>query len=160
MSGTAGISYRRKEFIKIMPNYVQHAGVRSYGVDADLAARTGNSTTAADSLKGEWEATANDKCTKNVAGSVGLVVRDPARPPPKVKLVARDGKLQVEEEEVGVEPNGTEFVIVTKDSPELDQLVLVVGRVVEGMEVAERISQVKTVQDNTSSPYFRYIYSY
>lgn len=155
VSGSAGISYRRKEFIKIMPNYMQHAGVRSYGVDAELAARTGNTTTAADSLKAEWEASLDDKCVKNVAGSVGIVVRDPTKPPPKVKIVAKEGKLKVEEEEVGVEPNGTEFVIVTRDSPELDQSVLVVGRVVEGMEVVERIAQVKTVQENTSSPYFR-----
>lgn len=27
VSGATGISYRRKEFIKIMPNYVQHAGL-------------------------------------------------------------------------------------------------------------------------------------
>lgn len=26
VSGATGISYRRKEFVKIMPNYVQHAG--------------------------------------------------------------------------------------------------------------------------------------
>ena len=32
VSGAAGISYRRKEFIKIIPNYEQHGGVRSYGV--------------------------------------------------------------------------------------------------------------------------------
>jgi len=29
VSGAAGISYRRKEFVKIMPNYVQHGGLRS-----------------------------------------------------------------------------------------------------------------------------------
>ena len=64
------------------------------------------------------------------------------------------GKLEAEEE-IGVEPNGTEFVIITKDMPELDQSVLVVGRVVEGMDVVEKLTQVKTVQENTSSPYFR-----
>ena len=36
VSGAAGISYRRKEFIKIMPNYLQHGGLRSYGVDTEL----------------------------------------------------------------------------------------------------------------------------
>lgn len=30
VSGVTGISYRRKEFIKIMPNYVQHAGNCAY----------------------------------------------------------------------------------------------------------------------------------
>lgn len=155
VSGTAGISYRRKDFVKIMPNYLQHAGVRSYGVDAELAARTGNSTEAAETLLAEWQAMAGERCVKNVAGTVGIVVRDPAKPPPKVKIVAKQGKLVVEEEEVGKDPNGTEFVIVTKDSPELDESVLVIGRVVEGMDVVEKIGKVKTVQENTSSPYFR-----
>lgn len=151
-----GVSYRRKEFIKITPNYVQHGGVRSYGVDAELAASTGRNF-AVDNLVAELE-TENGRCpgTKNVAGSFGIIVRDPLKPPPKQKLVARNGKLVIDEEEIGKQPNGTEFVISTKDSPELDASALVIGKVLEGMEVAEKIGQVKTVQDNTSSPYFRY----
>ncbi|KAK7265034.1 hypothetical protein RJT34_32650 [Clitoria ternatea] len=155
VSGAAGISYRRKEFVKIMPNYVQHRGLRSYGVDAELAKRTG-SNFGADSLVEEWERI-YEGCpgTKNVAGSIGIIVRDPSKPPPKLKLVARRGKLEIDQEEVGTDPNGTEFVIVSKDSPELDASTLVIGRVVGGLEVVQRISQVKTVQENTSSPYFR-----
>ncbi|KAJ0989104.1 hypothetical protein J5N97_007460 [Dioscorea zingiberensis] len=156
LTGAAGISYRRKEFVKIMPNYVQHGGVRSYGVDAELARRSGSSVEAAEGLVAEWEAAA-ERCkgTKNTAGTVGIVVRDPMKPAPKVKLVARKGKLEIDEEEVGKEPNGTEFVIAVKDSPELDASTLVVGKVLFGMEVVERIAKVKTVQENTSSPYFR-----
>ncbi|KAK6921100.1 Cyclophilin-type peptidyl-prolyl cis-trans isomerase domain [Dillenia turbinata] len=133
VTGKAGISYRRKEFIKIMPNYVQHGGVRSYGVDAELAAKTG-SNLAAETLLKEWEE--KNKCpgTKNLAGAVSIIVRDPSKPPPKVKLVARNGKLEIDEEEVGKDPNGTEFAIVMKDSPELDHSNLVVGRVLEGIE--------------------------
>ncbi|CAK9147843.1 unnamed protein product [Ilex paraguariensis] len=155
VTGASGISYRRKEFIKIMPNYVQHGGVRSYGVDAELAKKTG-SNLGADKLMEEWEKQ-NGNCpgTKNVARSVGIVVRDPSKPPPKLKLVAKKGKLEIDEEEVGMEPNGTEFVIAIRDSAELDASALVVGRVLEGMDVVERIGQVKTVQENTSSPYFR-----
>lgn len=155
VTGAAGISYRRKEFVKIMPNYIQHGGIRSYGVDAELAKSTG-SNLVADSLVSEWEA-ANKKCSgaKNIAGSLGIVIRDPAKPPPKLKLVARKGKLEIDEEEVGTDPNGTEFSIATKDSPELDASTLVVGKVVEGMDVVEKISKVKTVQENTGSPYFR-----
>lgn len=155
VSGSAGVSYRRKEFTKIMPNYVQHGGVRSYGVDAELAKQTG-SNLAVERLVSELER-ANESCegVKNVARSVSIVVRDPSRPPPKIKLVARKGKLEIDEEEVGTAPNGTEFVIATKDSPELDAAALVVGSVLEGMEVVERIGQVKTVQENTTSPYFR-----
>lgn len=155
VSGAAGVSYRRKEFVKILPNYVQHGGLRSYGVDAEMARGTGGDL-AADSLVEEWERT-YEGCpgTKNVAGSVGIIVRDPSKPPPKMKLVARMGKLEIDQEEVGIDPNGTEFVIATKDSPELDASSLVVGRVLEGLEVVQRIGQVKTVQENTSSPYFR-----
>ncbi|XP_028763623.1 peptidyl-prolyl cis-trans isomerase CYP26-2, chloroplastic [Neltuma alba] len=155
VSGAAGISYRRKEFIKIMPNYVQHGGLRSYGVDAELANRSGTNF-GRETLVEEWER-AYEGCpgTKNLAGSVGIIVRDPSKPPPKLKLVAKKGKLEIDQEEVGVEPNGTEFVIATKDSPELDASALVIGRVVEGMEVVKRIAQVKTVQENAGSPYFR-----
>lgn len=155
VSGTAGVSYRRKEFVKIMPNYVQHGGLRSYGVDAELARKTG-SNVAVDALVNEWEKQ-NDNCseTNNVATSVGIIVRDPSKPPPKIKLVARKGKLEIDEEEVGMDPNGTEFLIATKDSPELDASTLVVGRVLEGMDVVKKISEVKTVQENTGSPYFR-----
>ncbi|XP_004299245.1 PREDICTED: peptidyl-prolyl cis-trans isomerase CYP26-2, chloroplastic [Fragaria vesca subsp. vesca] len=155
VSGAAGVSYRRKEFIKITPSYVQHGGVRSYGVDAELAKSTGSSL-AVDKLIEERESL-YEKCPgiKNKAGTVGIIVRDPSKPPPKTKLVARKGKLEFDQEEVGTAPNGTEFVISTKDSPELDASALVVGRVLEGMEVVERLGQVKTVQENTSSPYFR-----
>lgn len=158
VSGTAGVSYRRKEFIKIMPNYVQHGGVRSYGVDAELARRSG-SNLETERLMEEWKAN-NERCpgTKNLAGTVGIIVRDPSKPPPKIKLVARQGKLEIDQEEVGKDPNGTEFVIATKDSPELDASSLVVGRVLEGMEVAEKIGEVKTVQENTGSPYFRLVF--
>ncbi|CAL1354665.1 unnamed protein product [Linum trigynum] len=157
VSGKAGITYRRKEFIKITSNYVQHGGVRSYGVDADLARSTTGGDLAAETLVDEWQAQ-NERCTvgtKNLAGSVGIIVRNPLKPPPKLKLVAKKGKLEIDEEEVGSDPNGTEFVIATKDSPELDAAALVIGRVLEGMEVVEKIGQVKTVQDNTTSPYFR-----
>ncbi|XP_023542469.1 peptidyl-prolyl cis-trans isomerase CYP26-2, chloroplastic [Cucurbita pepo subsp. pepo] len=156
VSGAAGVSYRRKDFVKITSNYVQNSGVRSYGVDVELAKRTGGNELASETLKDEW-ASVNEKCPgiKNLAGTVGIIVRDPLKPPPKLKLVARKGKLEVDQEEVGTEPNGTEFTISVKDSPELDNSTLVIGTVLEGMQVAERIAQVKTVKDNTTSPYFR-----
>lgn len=90
-------------------------------------------------------------------GAVSIVVRDPSLPPPKPKLVARGGKLEVDQEQVGVVPNGTEFVITTGDAPELDASALVVGRVVDGMDVLGKIAAVPTVKDNTASPYFRSI---
>ncbi|KAK9684431.1 hypothetical protein RND81_10G209500 [Saponaria officinalis] len=154
VSGRAGISFRRKDFVKIMPNYVQHGGVRSYGVDAELASKTGRSLTN-EKLIEEWERLNESQGTKNLAGTVSIIIRDPTKPPPKLKLVARQGKLVVDQEEVGIEPNGTEFTIANRDSPELDSSALVVGEVIEGMDVVDKIGKVKTVQENTSSPYFR-----
>ncbi|KAG2313268.1 hypothetical protein Bca52824_024825 [Brassica carinata] len=132
VSGKAGISYRRKEFVKIMPGYVQHGGIRSYGADAERA------TAAAGSLQNlveEWER-GGERCKEVKAGSVGIVVRT-------VEAAAEDeaggdGKLEVQEEEVA-----------------LEESVLVIGEVLEGMGVVEKMREVKTVRDNTSSPYFK-----
>ncbi|CAH8334577.1 unnamed protein product [Eruca vesicaria subsp. sativa] len=153
VSGRAGISYRRKEFVKIMPGYVQHGGIRSYGADAERATAAAGSL---QSLVEEWErGKRGERCKEVKAGSVGIVVRDPLKPPPKTKLVATNGKLEVQEEEVAVGPNGTEFVITAVDTPELEESVLVIGEVLEGMGVVEKMREVKTVRDNTSSPYFK-----
>ncbi|GAB2294190.1 hypothetical protein Dimus_028408 [Dionaea muscipula] len=150
VSGRNGMmmSYRRKEFVKIMPTYVQHGGVRSGVVVLNN-----------DALLEEWQQQQQQKKKKKnlqaPAGSVGIIVRDPSRSnKPNLKVVARNGKIEVIEEEE-VEPSGTEFVIATKDSPELDESALVVGRVIHGMDVVHKIAQVKRVRENTTSPYFR-----
>ncbi|KAL2642954.1 hypothetical protein R1flu_010541 [Riccia fluitans] len=64
------------------------------------------------------------------------------------------------EEEFHPEPNGTEFSIAIADSPELNASNLVVGRVVDGWDVLNQMAQVKVVQENTSSPYFQYVFVY
>ncbi|KAI3970989.1 hypothetical protein MKX01_024636 [Papaver californicum] len=128
VSGTAGTSYRRKDLVKILPNYVQHGGVRSFGVDADLAKKTGSSL-AVDNLVTEWERL-NEKKSRD-------------------QKCCGFRKFEIDEEEVGTDPNGTEFVISSKDSPELDSSSLVVGKVLDGMNVVDRITKVKTVQENT-----------
>ncbi|PKA48368.1 hypothetical protein AXF42_Ash020460 [Apostasia shenzhenica] len=132
------ISYCQKEFRKIAPTYIQHAGGRSYGADADLARRS-DADLAMDGLISDWEAAAAAAgCAgvRSAAENVGIVVRDPARSSPTTRIVARNGRIVVEEEENGGGPNGTEFVIATKDSPELDAAAVVVGRVVAGMDLA------------------------
>lgn len=149
LSLVKGIGYRRKEFVKIVPGYVQHGGVVSYAANPAVT----------DRLAAEMDAV-RAQCggsmgVLHAAGTVSIVVRDPTLPPPKPKLVARGGKLEIDQEEVGVAPNGTEFVIATRDVPELDASALVVGRVVDGMDVVDKIASVPTVKDNTGSPYFR-----
>jgi peptidyl-prolyl cis-trans isomerase B (cyclophilin B) len=92
---------------------------------------------------------------KNRAGSVSILVRDVDKPPPKPKLVARDGKFEVVQEVVRPDPNGTQFAICFKDAPELDAGHLVVGRVIGGFDTLQKMGAVKVVQENTSSPYFK-----
>uniref|UniRef100_J3KVS4 Peptidyl-prolyl cis-trans isomerase n=1 Tax=Oryza brachyantha TaxID=4533 RepID=J3KVS4_ORYBR len=149
LSLVTGVGYRRKEFVKIVPGYVQHGGVVSYPAIEEVTDRL-----AAE--MGAVRAQCRDgRRPHAAAGAVSIVVRDPSLPPPKPKLVARGGKLEIDQEQVGVAPNGTEFVITTGDAPELDASALVVGRVVDGMDVVGKIAAVPTVRDNTASPYFR-----
>uniref|UniRef100_A0A0D9UVX8 PPIase cyclophilin-type domain-containing protein n=1 Tax=Leersia perrieri TaxID=77586 RepID=A0A0D9UVX8_9ORYZ len=156
LSLVTGVGYRRKEFIKIVPGYVQHGGVVSYPpVTPALADRL---AAEADAVAASCGGTGR---IASAAGAVAIVVRDPSLPPPKPKLVARGGKLEVDQEQVGVVPNATGFVITTGGagagdaSPELDASALVIGRVVDGMDVVDKIAAVPTVRDNTASPYFR-----
>lgn len=148
LSLATGVGYRRKEFVKVVPGYVQHAGVVSYPVVPAVTDRLASEMDAVGARCGSGG-------MMNAAGAVSIVVRDPSLPPPKPKLVARGGRLKIEEEQVGVVPNGTEFVIATRDSPELDASALVVGRVVAGMDVVGRIAAVATVKDNAGSLYFK-----
>nr|CAB3476569.1 unnamed protein product [Digitaria exilis] len=148
MSLVTGVGYRRKEFVKIVPGYVQHGGVVSYPA---VPAVTDRLAAEADALR----ARCGGAAVHAAAGAVSVVVRDPSLPPPKPKLVAKGGKLEVEEEQVGVVPNGTEFVITTGAAPELDEAAVLVGRVLDGMDVVAKIAAVPTVRDNAGSPYFR-----
>ncbi|KAJ7570108.1 hypothetical protein O6H91_01G106900 [Diphasiastrum complanatum] len=152
-----GVGYRRKEFNKITGSYIQNAGLRSFsltGGASDLVTITGGQS--ADALVAEMEQLdKKGSRKKNVRAAVSLVVIDLLKPPPKPKLVARDGKFDIIEEESRPDPNATEFAITIADAPELDSTNLVVGRVLKGMDVVERIASVKVVQDNSSSPYFQ-----
>ncbi|KAG0609408.1 hypothetical protein M758_8G181600 [Ceratodon purpureus] len=156
-AGKRGIGYRRKEFYKIAKNYVQNVGVRGFsltGGTEDAAKFTGGDT--ADALVDEMvQLEEQQRRPKHARGSVSLVALDPTRPPPKSKLVAKDGTFVVIEEQARPAPNGTEFMIAITDAPELDQTNTVVGQVIQGMDVLDRIHSVKVVNENTSSPYFQ-----
>eukprot|EP00249_Psilotum_nudum_P009626 c22051_g1_i1 orf=111-995(+) len=155
--GNKGVSYRKKEFYKITSSFIQNAGLRSFSLSggmADAAKFTGGET--ADLLIPEMEQL-DKRCRgmKNVKGTVSLVVKDPTIPPPKRKLIAKDGKFEMLQQISKPNPNGTEFTITTADAPELDGNNLVVGRVVNGIDVVQRIAGVKAVQENSSSLYFK-----
>ncbi|CAK9855549.1 unnamed protein product [Sphagnum jensenii] len=156
-TGKRGIGYRKKEFYKIGRNYIQNVGVRAFsltGGSEDAAKFTGGDT--ADQLIMEMkELERKGTRPKNKKWAVSLVAIDATKPPPKTRLVARDGAFVIVEEESRPDPNGTEFMILTADAPELDDTNTVVGEVIQGMDVVDRISNVKVVQENTSSPYFQ-----
>lgn len=85
--GKRGIGYRRKEFGKVTPFFIQNNGVRSFslsGGETDVANITGgpnNESLAAEMAELDRKGTR----LKNVAGAVSLFVVDPNKPPPKPK---------------------------------------------------------------------------
>lgn len=153
VAGRQGVGYRKKEFIKITPSYIQNAGIRSYGVDAEMF--QGGRIVADDLVDEAQELEKQCKGTRTFRGSVGLIVRDPSKPPPQIKLVTKEGRFQIREEEAKPNPNGTEFVIATKNAEDLGSSSLLIGRVLSGMDVVDRIGNIKAVQDNTKSAYFQ-----
>lgn len=157
--GKRGIGFRRKEFYKVAKTYIQNTGVRTFSLTGgveDAAKFTGGDT--AESLIAEMARLEEQKQRpRHVKGSVSLVAIDSTKPPPKTKLVAKDGAFVTIEEASRPDPNGTEFMIATADAPELDRTNTVVGQVIQGMDVLDRIRSLKVVQENTSSPYFQYV---
>lgn len=56
---------------------------------------------------------------------------------------------------VGAVGAGTAFAITTRPEPSLDGLNLVVGKVVEGMDVVALLAGQRRVKDNSDSPFFQ-----
>jgi hypothetical protein len=73
----------------------------------------------------------------------------------KTRLVAQQGKLVNVVEKSGIIPNGTEFAITVASAGELDETNLVVGRVVEGLDIIVELSKLPVVKDNSGSPFFK-----
>lgn len=108
-------------------------------------------------------------------GDVSIAVRSGTERQVKERLVAQKGKVRTDVaspvrqdadwpspfqlvtvvEELGAEPNGTAFAITTGAAPELDSSNLVVGRVVDGMDVLQRLAELPTVRPNQDSPFFK-----
>lgn len=72
----------------------------------------------------------------------------------ETKLVAEKGKLVEVVERSGVIPNGTGFAITTGAAPDLDKTHIIVGQVIEGMDVLEQLDKLPVVKNNSSSPFF------
>lgn len=73
----------------------------------------------------------------------------------KTKLVAEKGKLVEVVERSGIVPNGTAFAVTTGATPDLDSTHLIVGEIVDGMELVRKLDQLPVVKNNTNSPFFQ-----
>ncbi len=81
--------------------------------------------------------------------------RGVARRQTKERLVAYQGKLVKVQDALGDVPNGTGFAITTSSAPDLDATNLVVGRVVDGMDLVTEIAGLPAVKANTGSAFFQ-----
>lgn len=96
-------------------------------------------------------------------GTVSLIIKSAEIRPVKKKLVAMKGKLitvevptsqslrshVLSQEGRAIGPNGTAFVITTAPVPALDTTNLVIGRIVDGIDVIQNLQTLPTVKDNT-----------
>lgn len=159
--GVGGLSYRRTTVDNIEVSgdgddaveiYLKNNGVEKFvtpGSDASVDVVGGPS---AERLLPDLGKRSHDE-----RGLVSLIVRrDPSEPEPepKARLVSVRGKFETVYDPPPPPPNGTGFTITLRAAPELDATNVVVGRVVSGDEVLDEISQLPTVKDNTSSPFF------
>jgi len=90
------------------------------------------------------------------AGLVSLIVKDATPRDVRDKIVAYNGKfIEVQEVRGASNANGTGFAITLGACPLLDQTNLVVGEVVEGLDVVQKIAQLPKVKSSSQSPFFK-----
>lgn len=72
------------------------------------------------------------------------------------KIVAYKGKfIKVQEVRGASNANGTGFAVTLGPAPLLDKTNLIVGEVVEGLDVLMRISTLPKVKSSSTSPFFK-----
>ncbi|KAG1674603.1 hypothetical protein FOA52_001852 [Chlamydomonas sp. UWO 241] len=135
--GKGGVGYRLNRIDGIFETHLRVEGVKSLSYSA-----TGESFIAgADSLAELRTEMALSTRKHDAPALVSLIVEevDDARPITE-KFVARDGKFITVQMQAGEAPNGTAFVITRGPAPDLDRTNLVVGKVVEGMDLVETVA--------------------
>eukprot|EP00892_Ulva_mutabilis_P003796 jgi/Ulvmu1/1789/UM119_0007.1 len=149
--GIEGVGYRRSKFDGIFEGkYLRNAGV------ARLAYGTTESPIAGGESLAELLREMDRSTAKHSkAGLVSLQLKPAVEIQEKTKLVAEKGKLVEVTERGGIVPNGTAFAITTGAAPDLDSTHLVVGEVVEGMDVVRKLDKLPVVKNNTNSPFFQ-----
>lgn len=145
--GLNGVGYRLSKFDGIAQGFIKNSGQRSLTYDASNISKVAGGDTV-EELEAEMEESTH---RHDVGGIVSLIVKDTRTKIGKTKLVAYNGKLiRVEEPTPGESPNGSGFVITTQAAPDLDATNLVIGHVVDGMEVVNQLTKLPTVKTNNS----------
>ncbi|KAL0022596.1 hypothetical protein WJX77_007327 [Trebouxia sp. C0004] len=145
--GLNGVGYRLSKFDGIAQGFIKNSGQRSLTYDASNMSRVAGGDTV-EELEAEM---AESTHRHDAAGTVSLIVKDTRTKVGKTKLVAYNGKLiRVEEPTPGESPNGSGFVITTQPAPDLDATNLVIGHLVDGMDVVQQLTKLPTVKANNS----------
>ncbi|KAI3429274.1 hypothetical protein D9Q98_005370 [Chlorella vulgaris] len=154
--GKEGVGFRKTKFELSEDGFVQDSGLKALSYQASgRTAITGGLDTEA--LEEELAAQQQQGATAHDGpGLVSFLVKPRIEIRSKDKLVASKGQFITVTETFGEIPNGTSWSITTSAVPELDETHLVVGRVVEGMEVVQAIAALPRVKNNTNSPFFQY----
>ncbi|KAL3135940.1 hypothetical protein ABBQ32_006984 [Trebouxia sp. C0010 RCD-2024] len=145
--GLNGVGYRLSKFDGIAQGFIKNSGQRSLTYDATNISKVAGGDTV-EELEAEM---AESSHRHDASGIVSLIVKDTRTKLGKTKLVAYNGKLiRVEEPTPGESPNGSGFVITTQPAPDLDATNLVIGHVVDGMDLVQELTKLPTVKSNNS----------
>lgn len=155
--GKEGVAFRKTRFELIEDTFIQNAGLKSlsYQASGSTAITGGPDTELLEEELAQQAQQAVVGAAHAAPGLVSLLVRPRIDIVSKDKLVASKGKFITVTETFGEIPNGSAWAITTRPFPELDETHLVVGRVVQGMDVVEAIAALPRVKDNTNSPFFQ-----
>lgn len=155
--GKEGVSYRRSRITFLDNQYIQATGVRSlsYKASGRTSIAGGPDT---ESLESEMALAASSQSKSrhhDQAGIVSLVVQPAQEIETKDKLVAVKGQLLTVTEVLGELPNGSGFAITTGPAPQLDATNLIVGQVISGQDIVDRLALLPRVKNNSGSPFFQ-----
>ena len=154
--GKAGVGYRRSRFDGIFDTHIRVEGATSlsYSAGGDSESFIAGGDSIADL---QAEMAFSSRRLHDSSGLVSLLVEEDKERPITEKLVARDGKLVTVSFQAGEAPNGTGFIITRTAAPQLDSTNLVIGRVIQGMDVVEKIAALpfsKPRNDWYDGPFF------
>lgn len=169
--GVQGLGYRRTQIDAVeydedpqtgvdTPSFLGSTGIRAFvipGSTTPVTSLPGGASNEALLPELEARRIGHDGLPNGKVGIVSLVVeRGAPPPPPKERLVSMNGKFVKVADPPPPGPNGTAFAVTVAPGAGavLDRTNVVVGEVVEGLDVLNAIAALPTVKDNSASPFF------